>query len=192
MPIIKENSELYDNLINVYNENAKKNGLPLKVNEEALKKQKEKENEINNIDGNINKSRIRKLSKESSLFNSFGQFLSDCNSDENIQIPSQEIMTTIKNIFNSLNKNNIMEKSKELKEVLNNENLIRWFSNYLIYNRIISDNNNHGIYNEMINQIESYILNKMLIKDTILSIKKILIRGNFDNSTKKKLEIKNL
>jgi len=39
MPKIKENSELYDNLINVYNENAKKNGLPLKVNEEALKKQ---------------------------------------------------------------------------------------------------------------------------------------------------------
>jgi hypothetical protein len=34
----------------------KKNGLPLKVNEEALKKQKEKESEINNIDGNINKS----------------------------------------------------------------------------------------------------------------------------------------
>ena len=192
MPIIKENSELYDNLINVYNENAKKNGLPLKVNEEALKKQKEKENEINNIDGNINKSRIRKLSKESSLFNSFGQFLSDCNSDENIQIPSQEIMTTIKNIFNSLNKNNIMEKSKELKEVLNNENLIRWFSNYLIYNRIISDNNNHGIYNEMINQIESNILNKMLIKDTILSIKKILIRGNLDDGVKEKLEIKNL
>ncbi len=191
MPKIKENSQLYDNLIKVYNGNAAKKGLPLKVNEKALKKQTE--NEIENANKN-NKGK-NKLNKElfpfSSNFGDFYQFNTN-SSYENIQIPSQEIMTSIKNIFNSLNKNNINEKTKELKEILNNESLIRWLSNYLIYNRIISDNNYHNIYNKLINSVDNNTLNKMLVKDTISSIKKLLIKGNYDDGSKEKTEIKNL
>ena len=45
--------------------------------------------------------------------------------------PSQEIIDKIKSILNSITKSNLVEKAKEIKNLINSENIERWFSNFL-------------------------------------------------------------
>ena len=112
--------------------------------------------------------------------------------NEGIQPPAQDVIDNMKFIFNSMGKNNVSEKSKELKALLVNENIIRWFSNFFIINRISAENNNHQIYNELITLINNKDLNKLLIKDTIFFIKKLLASENLEKELKEKNVLKNL
>ena len=86
-----------------------------------------------------------------------------------------EVVGKIKFIFNSMSKTNISEKAKELKAILssNNEHCLKWFSNYLIVDRVSVENNNHN-YNELINLLDLKEINALLIKDTVNYIKKLL------------------
>ena len=111
---------------------------------------------------------------------------------ENIQPPSQDVIDNMKFIFNSMGKNNVSDKSKELKALLKNESIIRWFSNFFIVNRVSAENNNHQIYNELITLINNKDLNKLLIKDTIFFIKKLLVSENLEKELKERNVLKNL
>ena len=85
------------------------------------------------------------------------QILGD--SEITIQAPSQDIIDKINFIFNSMSKNNILDKSNDLKIILTNDNVIKWFSNFFILNRISVEYNNHQIYYELITYIDSKELN---------------------------------
>lgn len=106
--------------------------------------------------------------------------------------PPQEVIDKIKFIFNSMSKNNINEKSNELKMILSNDNYVKWFSNFFIVNRVSVENNNHIIYNDLITNIDSKELNNLLIKDTIIFIKKLLNSENLAKETKEKNILKHL
>jgi CCR4-NOT transcription complex subunit 1 len=106
--------------------------------------------------------------------------------------PPQEVIEKIKFIFNSMSKNNIADKSSELKIILSNDSYVKWFSNFFIVNRVSVENNNHIIYNDLIVFIDSKELNNLLIRDTIIFIKKLLNSENIAKDTKEKNILKNL
>ena len=107
--------------------------------------------------------------------------------NERIQTPNEDIIGKMKMIFNSMTKNNVPEKANELKLLLSNDNIIRWFSNFFIVNRISSEFNNHQKYNELITYINNKELNNYLIRDTIHCIHQLLSR---DNNKRRKKERK--
>ncbi len=110
---------------------------------------------------------------------------------ENMPSPSQEIIDKIKSILNSITKNNLVEKAKEIKNLINSENIERWFSNFFV-NKLSGENNNHQIYNELITSIDSIDLNKYMTKDTIFYIRQLLNSENLDKSIKEQNALKNL
>ena len=81
----------------------------------------------------------------------------------------RKLLIKIKSILNSIAKNNLVEKAKEIKNLINSENIERWFSNFFV-NKLSGENNNHQIYNELITSIDSIDLNKYITKDTIFYI----------------------
>jgi hypothetical protein len=115
-----------------------------------------------------------KLANTNSKHPLFGLIKNDNEFFINTYSPPQEIINKINFTFNTLTKNNVIEKSNELKGVLGNEVLSKWFSNYLILNRVANETNNHSIYNDLVTNIDIKTLNVLLIKDTIYLIKKLL------------------
>jgi hypothetical protein len=101
-------------------------------------------------------------------------------------VPPQEIIDKVNLIFNSLSKANLNEKSSDLKKIiLNNENVLRWFSKFFILHRIVNEMNYHLIYRELIDQINSKELYNLLKNDTILIIKKLLTSETILESSEK-------
>lgn len=109
-----------------------------------------------------------------------------------IQAPSQDIIEKINLIFNKMSKNNIADRSNDLKVIIVNENVIRWFSNYFIVNRISVEPHNHPIYHELLTYIDSRELSQQMIKDTISFIKKLLLSDNIAKDSKEKKVLSNL
>jgi len=115
-----------------------------------------------------------KLANTNSKHPLYGLIKNDSEFFINSYSPPQEVINKINFTFNTLTKNNVIEKSNELKIVLGNDILSKWFSNYLILNRVANETNNHTIYTDLITNIDFKTLNVMLIKDTIYLIKKLL------------------
>lgn len=145
------------------------------------------------IQNNQNYQQRPKLSNiNNSQSNNLTQILGNNEYENTFTNPPQEIVEKIKFIFNSMSKNNIAEKSNDLKIILSNDNYVKWFSNFFIVNRVSAENNNHIIYNDLIAFIDSKELNNLLIKDTIIFIKKLLNSENIAKETKEKNILKNL
>jgi hypothetical protein len=182
------------------------------VNKDDIKNLKQDLNQDINI-GNINQKQQvinsgEKLLQNNSIYqvrpklanlnnihsqsNNLTQILGNIDYDNPFSNPPQEIIEKIKFIFNSMSKNNIAEKANELKMVLLNENYVKWFSNFFIVNRVSAENNNHSIYNDLISYIDSKELNNLLIRDTIIFIKKLLNSENIAKEVKEKNLLKNL
>ena len=190
LDVLKENKELYDKL------EKKDKEINCNSNDKI----------INNGNGNENNSFVNLkenlkpekgktiLLKLQNDFNdrNMSNILGNNNVMENINSPSQEIIDKIKLILNSITKNNLNEKAKELKNIINNENIEKWFSNFFILNRISLENNNQQIYNELITLIDSNNLNKYLNKDTIFYIRKLLNSENLEKNIDKQNALKNL
>ncbi len=136
--------------------------------------------------------KLANLNNIHSQSNNLTQILGNIDYDNPFSNPPQEIIEKIKFIFNSMSKNNIAEKANELKMVLLNENYVKWFSNFFIVNRVSAENNNHSIYNDLISYIDSKELNNLLIRDTIIFIKKLLNSENIAKEVKEKNLLKNL
>jgi hypothetical protein len=132
-----------------------------------------------------------KLPKPNSNMTNLNQIFGNEN-ESTVQAPPHDIIDKINFIFNSMSKNNINEKSNELKILLSNENIIKWFSNFFIVNRVSAENNNHQIYNELISMIDSKELNLLLYKDTVSFIKRLLVSENLAKDNKEKNVLKNL
>jgi CCR4-NOT transcription complex subunit 1 len=146
-----------------------------------------------NIQSNQNYQARPKLSNiNNSHSNNLTQILGNGEYENTFTNPPQEIVEKIKFIFNTMSKNNIADKSNELKLILSNESYVKWFSNFFIVNRVSAENNNHIIYNDLIAFIDSKELNQLLIKDTIIFIKKLLNSEKIAKETKEKNILKNL
>jgi len=125
--------------------------FPAKLSDEGMKgKEFDNENTRDfNTDKSLNfqqnqKKNILKINNTTVKNIDMSHFLQNENP---IQAPVQEVVDKINFIFNSMSKINISDKSNELKSLLTNENIIKWFSNFFILNRVSGENNNHSINN---------------------------------------------
>lgn len=206
---IKNNPNLYETLIHKYNESVNLNGLrkdsSYTMNQyEDNKDEHVTYNQINNSEDNNTfysnqdsknekgKTKLVRPTQMNNVTNNISIMLGCDNPESCPNPPSQDIVNQIKFIFNSMSKNNVIDKSKELKNVLKSEDIIKWFSNFFIVNRISAENNNHAIYNELISLIDNKELNKLLIKDSIYFIKRFLASENLEKDMKEKNVLKNL
>ena len=99
-----------------------------------------------NIQNNQNYQARPKLSNiNNSNSNNITQILGSVEYENTFANPPQEVVEKIKFIFNTMSKNNIADKSNELKLILSNESYVKWFSNFFIVNRVSAENNNHII-----------------------------------------------
>ena len=148
-------------------------------------------NNMSGLSGNSPKRAAKtKLSRPTNNSSNIGDILGL--DSERITPPNQDIIDSMKFIFNSMGKNNVQEKANELKALLTNETIIRWFSSFFIVNRVIAENNNHNIYNDLITFIDHKDLNAYLIKDTIHYINKLLASDSIEKDLKEKTALKNL
>jgi hypothetical protein len=138
----------------------------------------------------FNKTKLRNPVSSQSNYANLTQILGD--GESSVQAPSQDIIDKINFIFNSMSKNNLADKSNELKNILSNDYVIRWFSNFFIVNRVSAESNNHSIYHELITYIDSKDLNSLMIKDTVSFIKKLLLSENIARDPKEKKVLTNL
>ena len=117
----------------------------------------------------INSNNNSNISNVNEIFNNTNDV------DHKIQPPNQDIIDQIQFIFNQISKNNMSEKAKEINKVINNnENLLKWFSDFFIVNRISTEINNHEKYFELLNFMNNKELINYQIKDTLYYINKLL------------------
>lgn len=140
--------------------------------------------------GQLSKTKLLKPTTSGHNVANLTQILGE--GETTILAPSQDIIDKINFIFNSMSKSNIVDKSNDLKLILTNDNVIKWFSNFFILNRISVEYNNHQIYYELITYIDSKELNQLLIKDSISFIKKLLLSETIAKDAKEKKVLINL
>lgn len=147
-------------------------------NQASFTNQISQSSQVNQSSTSQNRSKLQKTMEISQIPK--GKEVLDTNTSK---VPI-DIVDKTRGIFFSLSKNNISEKANELKQlILTDDKHLEWFSSYFIIQRA-TQSNNHSAYSEFISNIDSKELNNLLIKETILNIKKLL---NTD-----KLEEKNI
>lgn len=146
----------------------------------------------NNLNAQSYQSRPKLSNINNMQSSNLSQILGSAENENTILPPPHDVIDKIKFTFNSMSKNNLVDKSNELKIIMTNENYMKWFSNFFIVNRVSVEHNNHIIYNELISLIDSKELNNLLIKDTIIFIKKLLNSENIAKETKEKNLLKHL
>lgn len=156
----------------------KKDEETLKFNSESDKKDDYSNlvnSNLNPLNSNQQRPKLKSVQK-----NPHNQKVSEILNDSIPQAPP-EIVGKIKFIFNSMSKTNISEKSKELKIILSNnsDQVLKWFSNYFIIERVSIENNYHSVYSDLIAFLGNKELNLLLITDTITYIKKLLYSERF-------------
>ena len=175
VPQIKNEKDLYQKLLQQFNETKNKekgqnegNEYPMGVEKNAMGISNSK-----NSDPSISKQYDNLRERLSGTPISFTECenINSANNNENNQShsPTEEIMNKIKFLFGSVNKNNMKEKIKELKNILKEDKIVKWFSQFFVTSKLIQENNSSfQIYDDILNQIDNRDLNKQIIKDLIV------------------------
>lgn len=110
---------------------------------------------------------------------------------------SEEWKSRVTFSVNNCSNSNIDEKSIEIRGLLNEEHVIKWFAKYIVYQRAPLESNFHSMYINLVNKIgkkeiftyiikETYaLLNRIIEYDKIFSeAGKAYIQGNDKNNLK--------
>lgn len=95
-------------------------------------------------------------------------------------------------IFHKLNIGNIVEKALEIKYLITNELILKYFSNYLIVKRVCNEKDRLFTYFDLINIIDIKILFLQIVKDSIIIIKRLINSEDLNKEQNQKLIFKNL
>ena len=192
VPQIKNEKELYQKLLQQFNENKNKEKGQNEGNEYTNEKNAVANSKNN--DTNISKQYDNLRERLSGIPISFAECENiNSNNNENSHSPSEEIMKKIQFLFGSVNKNNMKEKIKELKNILKEEKIIKWFSQFFVTKKLISENSSSfQMYDEILNQIDNKDLNKQILKDIIFYFHCLISPENIIPEKKTKEILKNL
>lgn len=159
------------------NNNILNNHIPINeqmqnIEEQNQKRQKMRMESGKNMNNNIISQNNNNFNNQN---NALGEIFGNNEIEHKIQSTSNILnLDKIRFIFNQLTEINIKDKANEIKQICNNnENLLHQFSDFLIKNRIINEENNHNIYFQLIMQIDSKDLINFQISDTLKYIQKI-------------------
>ena len=202
IPELKNEKDLYQNLLKQYNESKKKEKG---INSENSRGD-EGESILESGDKNIEPTRGREYSSDKEDRNIEKQYdklknrltgptITKISTNENqSQIP-EEIITKIKFIFVTPNKPNFQDNIKDLKTIFNEDKVIKWFGQYFVNSLLITENfQNYPKYYEIFDLVKNKELHKEIIKSTIKTVKKYMANNSdtLISESKSKEILKNL
>ena len=202
IPELKNEKDLYQNLLKQFNESKKKEKG---INSENSRGD-EGESILESGDKNIEPTRGREYSSDKEDRNIEKQYdklknrltgptITKISTNENqSQIP-EEIITKIKFIFVTPNKPNFQDNIKDLKSIFNEDKVIKWFGQYFVNSLLITENfQNYPKYYEIFDLVKNKELHKEIIKSTIKTVKKYMANNSdtLISESKSKEILKNL
>ena len=202
IPQIKNNKELYQNLLKQFNESKKKEKG---INSENSRGE-EGESLLESGDKNIDTATGREYSSDKDDRNNEKQYdklknrltgptITKINTNENQNQIPDEITTKIKFIFATPNKPNLQGNIKDLKSLFKDDKIIKWFSQYFVNSLLITENiPNYPKYYEIFDQLKNKELHKEITKSTIKSVKRHATNNcdTLSSESKSKEALKNL
>ncbi|KAK5479251.1 CCR4-NOT core subunit cdc39 [Exophiala xenobiotica] len=105
--------------------------------------------------------------------------------------PDQKAQEKILFVINNLSKDNISSKLVDLKESFNPEHY-QWFASYLVEQRARVEPNNQEMYFQLVNLLSDDLLLSEVIRETYVSIVKLMGSESTINSTQERGHLKNL
>ncbi len=115
----------------------------------------------------------------------------DDNSAEDQVNPSEDVSDKILFIVNNLAPSNLSAKVSDASKLLSPE-LHRWFCSYLVLQRASIEPNNHSLYTQFLEGLESKSLMHYVIRETLVKIKMLLNSEQTVQSSNERTLLKNL
>lgn len=130
----------------------------------------------------------------SDSFINISEFINKQN--EETEPVEEEVMNQLTFHLNSLCPNNLLEKSIELRKILEkNEKVQKWFSRTLVFKRVIQETLTKNNYLQLLNQLQIKSLYKSILSETFSCINKLLnlqVNANEKAASQVKTFLKNL
>lgn len=95
-------------------------------------------------------------------------------------------------IFLKLSNSNIVEKAMEIKFLITNELILKYFSNYLIAKRVCLEKDRLFIFYDLVNLMDLKLLFSQMTKDTITIARKLISSDDLSKDQNQKIVLKNL
>ncbi|KIW46905.1 uncharacterized protein PV06_02526 [Exophiala oligosperma] len=105
--------------------------------------------------------------------------------------PDQKVQEKILFVINNLSKDNMSSKLADLRDSFNPEHY-QWFASYLVEQRARLEPNNQEMYFQFINMVNDNLLTSEVIRETYVSIVKLMSSESTINSTQERGHLKNL
>ncbi|ORY06821.1 Not1-domain-containing protein [Basidiobolus meristosporus CBS 931.73] len=116
-------------------------------------------------------------------------FVSGDGSDN--EVPPESVQDKILFIINNVAHSNMETKVQEMKDVLK-ESAFRWFGHYLVVKRASIEPNNHQLYLQFLDSLNSDLLYRYLLHETFANIKVLLNSEKTVQSSSERSLLKNL
>ncbi|KAJ3415017.1 hypothetical protein HDV05_005662 [Chytridiales sp. JEL 0842] len=110
---------------------------------------------------------------------------------ESFEIPNEMVQDKILFIINNVSFANIGNKVAEMQEMLG-DNLLRWFSHYLVVKRVSIEPNFHDLYIAFLDGLQSKSLYRHILHETYLNIEILLNSEKTVTSSSERSLLKNL
>lgn len=112
-------------------------------------------------------------------------------SDVDSSEPDEETSDKILFIINNMSPSNLDDKLQEARKLIKPE-LHHWLSSYLVLQRVSIEQNNHGLYTDFLNGLESPLLITYILHETLAKAKVLLNSEKTVQSTQERTILKNL
>ncbi|KAJ1938646.1 CCR4-NOT core subunit cdc39, partial [Linderina macrospora] len=105
--------------------------------------------------------------------------------------PREDAKDKIQFAVNNLSQSNLEEKTKEVAKVLQPKHYA-WFSQDIIVKRASQEPNYHSLYQQFVDALESPLLNKCILRETLSSVALLLNAESTTSSSRDRGYLKNL
>lgn len=105
--------------------------------------------------------------------------------------PDQKVQEKILFVINNLSKDNMTTKMSDMKEALTQEHY-QWFASYLVEQRARLEPNNQEMYFNFVSMFNDNLLMSEIIRETFVSIVKMMSAESTINSATERSHLKNL
>lgn len=111
--------------------------------------------------------------------------------DEEQRDPSEEITDKVLFLVNNLSPTNLESKLGDARQLITADTY-RWFSNYLVLQRISIEPNNHGLYAQFLDGLDAKGLMTYILHETLAKCQMLLNNDKTVQSTQERNLLKNL
>lgn len=110
---------------------------------------------------------------------------------ESWNIP-ESVQDKVHFIFNNVSQSNMDQKAMELKELLKDENFLKYLAQYLVIKRVSIEHNFHQLYLSFLDRLKITQLYSQLVAQTVENVKVLLKSERITTSIQERSLLKNL